>query len=74
MQGKTMIYFNPKSGAGKSQRIADQVEIILKKQRPISISVKNEYQGRGVEKKLELKRQRLIELSVSAEMEQSMFW
>ncbi|MDN2454431.1 diacylglycerol kinase family protein [Lactobacillus sp. UCMA15818] len=30
MQGKTMIYFNPKSGAGKSQRIADQVEIILK--------------------------------------------
>lgn len=30
MQGRTMIYFNPKSGAGESQKIADKVESILK--------------------------------------------
>lgn len=30
MQQKTMIYFNPKSGSGESQKIADKVETILK--------------------------------------------
>ncbi|KRL06504.1 diacylglycerol/lipid kinase family protein [Liquorilactobacillus hordei] len=30
MQGRTMIYFNSKSGAGESQKIADKVESILK--------------------------------------------